>query len=239
MKRSKVLLFTFLIFLFSASIVFAADGDIGFIQKLKNRFFKKKEVAVVKKEPAAAKIDTAIPVSAKAPSDAVSKESAANSASTSSAETASKEVKAEEAKEDGEKPRAKFTKKEILEHLNGVLEYEEGVLGFVKELKKDKDENGKVFYRYLGTRLEDLDEETLNTVFVRVQNEAGRIRAERLNKQLENIQQAQRATLAAQQAQRAAFTPPQPPPRPPQPPPQPPQIPKPPPTPYTPPRQQK
>ena len=132
-----------------------------------------------------------------------------------------------------------FTKKEMLEHALVTLEHEEEVLSYIPELRKEKGSDGKILYRYKGTRLEDLDEKKTMEVFRRINNEAARIRAERLNKQLENIRRTQQAVSSAQQAaQQRIVTPPpvvRPPYTPPSvpKPPQIPQIPKPPPQPPT------
>ncbi|MFH0763434.1 MAG: hypothetical protein V1927_00315 [Candidatus Omnitrophota bacterium] len=129
------------------------------------------------------------------------------------------------------------TKEELLSHMKGLLDHEEGALNFIPELKKVKigEDN---FYTYQGVKLEDIDKEKLMKIFSRIQGEIGRIRTERLNKQLESINQAARASMAAQQAARGSRVaiPPKPPtviqpPRVPQPPPAQPQIPKPPPAP--------
>ena len=120
--------------------------------------------------------------------------------------------------------------------MTGTLEHEEEILSFIPGLKKEKDAEGKVFYAYQGVKLSDMDRKELDKLFNKVQQEAVRIRTEKLNRQLESIRQAEQATRAAQQAARTATPPPQPP-KAPAPPPATPQIPKtPPPPPPAPPR---
>ena len=133
-----------------------------------------------------------------------------------------------------------FTKEEMLEHVLFTLEHEEEVLNYIPELRKEKGPEGKFVYRYRGVRLEDLDEKNMREAFRRINNEASRIRMERLNKQLENIRRSQQAVEAANRAaaqqriisQSVMSQPPKPPPSIPRPP-QIPQIPKPPPQPPT------
>lgn len=122
--------------------------------------------------------------------------------------------------------------------ITGTLDHEVKVVNFIPGLKKEKDEAGKNFYTLQGVRLENLNRKELDALFNKIQNEATRIRTERLNAQLESIRQAEQANRAAQQASRIS-TVTAPPPQPPKAPPIPPaaqQIPKAPPPPPTPPR---
>lgn len=128
-----------------------------------------------------------------------------------------------------------MTPDELRQYLIETLDHEAEVFSFIPELKKEKEG----VYTYKGKKVEDLDNEQLQGVFKRVQNEIVRIRTERLNRQLESIRQAQQAITNAQRASRpsaAPTPPPQPPqqikiPQPPQTPPAPPKIPAPPPQP--------
>ena len=115
------------------------------------------------------------------------------------------------------KSRKNLTKEELVTHIKGRLDAVDEILDFISELKRGRDPSGTFSYTYNGMRVEELDRETLDKLFLRVQNEGSRIQAERLNKQLENISQAQRAQMAVQQASRV--------PKVVQPPPQPPRVP--------------
>lgn len=135
---------------------------------------------------------------------------------------AEKDKKAPAAKEKKE-----FTKEELLERINGTLEYNDEVVNFIKGLRKEADPQGKVFYSLEGVRLENLDKDQLTKVLRQVQSQVARINAERIAKQLESIQQTQRAIAATQAAGRISniSTPPSVP-KPPQVPPVPTQVPK-------------
>ena len=152
------------------------------------------------------------------------------------------EAKAASQKKEAVKPKQEFTKEYFIEHIKGTLSHMEEIMNFVQGLKKETDKAGNVTYTYNGTKLGDLDKEQLSKLYGRINNEAVRIRTERLNRQLESIRQAERASRVARQTARQIVVP-APPPRPPiiytppQPPPmpsavtQPPKIPPPPPTP--------
>jgi hypothetical protein len=122
------------------------------------------------------------------------------------------------------------TRAELVEHLKMALEHQDEVLGFIPELKKEKDAKGNIDYLYKGKRIEDIDEKSLHNLNSKVRNELARMRAERLNRQLESIRQAGEASRAAQAGSRVphVVTPPPQPPQVPRQPPSPPQIPKPP-----------
>ena len=94
--------------------------------------------------------------------------------------------------------RKDLTKEELIQYIKDRLDREEGVLNFVPELKKETDAAGNMYYAYQGTRLENLDKEKLDKLFLRVQNELVRIRTERLNRQLESIRRIQRLTTQQQ-----------------------------------------
>ncbi len=104
--------------------------------------------------------------------------------------------------EEKAKAAKEMSREEILEKLKHALDSEKAVLNYIPELKELKDEGGKEYYTFSGVKLEDLDKEKLRKLRIRVNQIRTQIRTERLNKQLESIQQAQRAAVIAQQASR-------------------------------------
>lgn len=115
----------------------------------------------------------------------------------------------------GQKDKRAFTHAELLEHLIGILEHERDIINLVpglKEIAGSKDK--EVSYAYQGTPIDKLDQEKLDKLYVKVQNEAVRIRTDRLNKQLESLRQSQQAIRNAQQAAQPPVIP-APPPKPP------------------------
>lgn len=107
-----------------------------------------------------------------------------------------------------------MTKEELLVHIKERLRVTEEIADFIPGLKKEKDPAGALYYTYNGIRIDDLDRDTLDKLFGRIQTESVRINTERINKQLESIRQAQQAQQAAQQAARipaVVQVPPQPP----------------------------
>ena len=141
---------------------------------------------------------------------------------TKAAQTAS-EAKAVPPKTEAANPRKELTKAEIIEHLKGNLDRMEEILNLIPGLNKETDPAGNVAYIYQGKSLEDLDKVELRKLYARVNNEAVRIRTEKLNKQLEGIRRANEITRQAQQVvpapkipapppnPPAIYTPPQPP----------------------------
>lgn len=130
------------------------------------------------------------------------------------------------------KPVSQLSKEELIKSIKETIQHEQDILNFIPELKKRVMPDGQEILTYHGTSIDDLDKEKVQQVSVRVHNEAARIRAERLNRQLENIRQIQQTVQQTQQATRQITQPPKVP-TPPQvvQPPQPPKIPAPPPQP--------
>lgn len=205
----KAILFLVVISFFVAATS-AAEETEGLIPRVFNRIFKKAKTTTPN-EPKPAEVA----VQPQAPKEMP------------------KEVGKESAKEPATKmkTRTAMTSAELAEHIKGMLEHEDEILNFIPDLKKEKDSAGNIFYTYQGLKIENMDKERLDKLFSRIQNEAVRVRTERLNKQLESIRQAQQASIAAQQASRVPTVvtpprPPQPPPTPPKPPPPPPAPPR-------------
>lgn len=210
------------IFLMAISVSVTGEEE-GLIQKIQKKFTKKEKVS---KPSLKEHIDESVG----------RKEETPIIPEVESTEESKKVETGDESKETAvatTKPWADLTVPELTEYIEGVLDYEEEILNFIPELKKEEDATGNVFYTYEGVRLSELDMEKLDKVFVRVRNEDVRIRTERMNEQLQSIQRSQQAIMAAQQASRASVIV-TPPPQPPQAPPTPSsasQIPKPPPPP--------
>ena len=119
-----------------------------------------------------------------------------------------------EDKPKAQKSRKDITKEDLVSHIEGRLDTMEEALNLIPGLKKENNASGMSFYSYNGVKLKDLDRDTLDKLFSRVQNEGVRIQTERLNKQLEGIRQAHQAQVAAQQVSRIPRViqpPPQPP----------------------------
>ncbi|MCX5665945.1 MAG: hypothetical protein NT036_02710, partial [Candidatus Omnitrophica bacterium] len=75
---------------------------------------------------------------------------------------------------------------------------------FIVGLKKEFKEGGSPYYTYKGVKLQILDKEVLKKILGKIQSEVARINADRISKQIESIQQAQRTIAATQQAARAS-----------------------------------
>jgi hypothetical protein len=104
------------------------------------------------------------------------------------------------------KSREEVTVAELAEYIGDLMEMEEEAINQIPEMKRVSERDGKSYYTYNGAKLADLDMETINKLYNRVQAEITKIRTDRIQRQLDNIRQAQQATQAAQQASRAAET---------------------------------
>lgn len=171
MKRTVVLL---VVCLFASAADVSAQ-EKGFIQKLKERFGGKQQASRAVPAPAAA------PVSAPAAAPAV--ESQPRQTPEAVVETAGLQ---------------KMTREEMLKDLADTLDDEDEVLGAVPELKKETDPEGKIFYTYNGTRLQDLDLDTLRGLYNKVNRQIAMINTNRINEQLEVIRNAQNAARLQQ-----------------------------------------
>lgn len=222
MRKINLTLALAVVSLFAIASLSSAEEELGLLQRLKNRFTPQKKA----EEPAKTKEVKLV----------------------SNVEATAKVTPEAQDREGPVKPRKtrnEMTGPELVERIRNLADQEEEVVNFTPGLKQEKGEDGNTFYTYEGVKLEDLDREKLDKILSRVQNEAVRIRTDRLNRQLESIRMAQQATENAQRASQirppAISAPPQQPPRIPQPPQSPPntsqtQAPKPPPVPPAPPR---
>lgn len=95
------------------------------------------------------------------------------------------------------KKRKDMTKTELAADIKKNLEQEDSIMNMVPGLEKKADPDGKEYYSYQGTRLEDLDKDTLDKIFGRVRNEALRLRTDKLNRQIETVRRASAVTVAA------------------------------------------
>lgn len=115
--------------------------------------------------------------------------------------SAKKQLPAREVKkpEPPRKERKDMTMSELAEDITDNLDREDSILNMVPGLEKKSDPDGKEYYTYQGTRLQDLDRDTLDKVFGRVRSEALRIRTDNINRQLETIRGANRAIVSIPQ----------------------------------------
>jgi hypothetical protein len=118
-----------------------------------------------------------------------------------------------------------MTVQELVDGITKILDRSHDVMNYVPGFKQVKDPEGKEYYTYNGTRLEKVDKEKLASLYRRVRQERTRLNTERINRQLDTIQQAQQAANIANQASRIP-TITHPPAQPPKAPPTPPQIPR-------------
>jgi hypothetical protein len=135
-----------------------------------------------------------------------------------------------------------ITKEEMIEVIKRRLRIYSQIQYLIPNFYSEVGEDGERVYYYStpgnpAKRLEELDRKTIQGLFVRVNNEATRLRTEQLMRQIQQQEQIMRTIQQQQQLQRQQqpVTPPSPPPEPPriytppQPPPQPPAPPPPPP----------
>ncbi len=118
-----------------------------------------------------------------------------------------------DAKKPAQKKIADMTASELAERISDALAADPEIIDFVPGLKAEKDAQGKEYYTFQGKRLDTLSRSELQPILNRVLNESARLRAERINRQLEMIQRSQAAAAAAQRASRVMVPalPPQPP----------------------------
>ena len=116
-----------------------------------------------------------------------------------------------------------MTKEEMLTELKEDLADNDEVFGAVVELKAKTGQNGNAVYTYKDTALDELSKEDLAKLFTRVRQALVKIRADRVQKQLETIRQAERLQRPANPPQppRIPVVPPSVPRTPPSPPPAP------------------
>jgi len=115
---------------------------------------------------------------------------------------------------------SEMTKEELLIDIKDNVDSEEGILDLVPSLKKGKDASGKDIYLFNGLPLENAGKEDLEKLAVSIGQIAAKMRADRIQGQLDTIRQAQ-AINQLQRIQTVVPRPPAPPPaiqRPPAPP---------------------
>lgn len=88
---------------------------------------------------------------------------------------------------------------QIAERIAGMIDRCEDIPDFIPGLKKEQGEDGARYYTFNGSRLDKLDKEQLKNLYRRVAQERTRLTAERINRQLESIRQANRAAEIARQ----------------------------------------
>jgi hypothetical protein len=106
-----------------------------------------------------------------------------------------------------------MTPAELAERIKDVLLPVPEAVNSIPGLKKMKDEKGNEFYTFKGKDLETLPKSELQSILNMALNETARIRAEKINMQLDMIRRSQAAVAAAQQSSRISVpaAPPQPP----------------------------
>ena len=106
-----------------------------------------------------------------------------------------------------------MTKEEMLAELKGELADNEEVFDMIPGLKVQTAADGKFFYTFKGTKLEDLSKEDLGGLFTRARQAMVRVRTERIQRQLEMVAQTQRLQriTTPPQSPRTPASPPSPP----------------------------
>ncbi|MDD5136784.1 MAG: hypothetical protein PHN63_05510 [Candidatus Omnitrophica bacterium] len=120
----------------------------------------------------------------------------------------SAEKAAEPAKADAARAKKPLTKEDLIERITRNLDRVDEIINFIQGLKKETDPAGKAIYTFQGTKIEDLDKDTLTRLYSRVSAEAVRIRTEKINKQLENIRRAEQLSHQVRPIVSTPFTPP-------------------------------
>jgi len=95
-----------------------------------------------------------------------------------------KEMKAAAA---SKKQRKDMTKAELAADITKNLNREESILNMIPGLEKKSGPEGKEYYTYKGTKLEDIDRDTLDKIFGKVRSEALRLRTDKVNRQIETV----------------------------------------------------
>jgi len=193
MRKITIISISAVIALLASSVLFAQEQET-LMQKIMKRF-KKEEKPV---QAAPEKKATAAPAAAKKDTVPAAEKTNLSGEVNAQAKEPSTAGWTEEKADKAKRTRKDLTKEELVQYIKDRLDREEEVLNFIPELKKETDAAGNMYYAYQGVRLENLDKEKLDKLFLRVQNELVRIRTERLNRQLESIRRIQRLTTQQQ-----------------------------------------
>jgi hypothetical protein len=110
--------------------------------------------------------------------------------------------------EGAKKHRKDMSKEELSAETIKVLDREESIINMIPGLKKETGPDGKVYYTHQGVRLEDLDREAIDKIYIRVHQEDLRIRTDRLTRQMENARRATATAVSAPRIQAVVTTPP-------------------------------
>ena len=108
-------------------------------------------------------------------------------------------TKIEAAQLQAKKPRKDMTKEELAAEIIKALDRYESILNVVPGLAKSKGQDGKNIYTYNGSKLTDLDKETLDSIYGRVRNEALIRRMENINRQLDMVRRTQSSAIRVPQ----------------------------------------
>jgi len=115
-----------------------------------------------------------------------------------------------------------LTREELVEEITKRLKYDDEVLNFIPNIRKDIDAEGNIYYKYTSSYGEDKDLDMVNTgvlrnLLKRIISEMNRLNNERIMKQLRRIEQMQQADRMPPQPPRVVeppkvhIPPPQPP----------------------------
>ena len=95
-----------------------------------------------------------------------------------------------------ETEKKELTREEMLKEMYEELEYNEDILGTIPSLKRKIDNKGNIFYALerdgIEKNLEDLSDDDLENIYMRVISESSRLGAQGILDQLEQIRQTQR-----------------------------------------------
>jgi len=105
------------------------------------------------------------------------------------------------------KERKDRTKGELINDIIIDLDREEAILSIVPGLERKIGSDGKGYYAYQGTKLQDLDRNTLDNISGIVHSEALRLRTENISRQVEIIRRANAMTPAAPEIPRVPVSP--------------------------------
>ena len=96
------------------------------------------------------------------------------------------------AKAENKTAKKEMTKDEVLAQLKNDLSKNPEVLNMLPDLKAEKDKEGNLSYTFRGAGLDGLAKDDLDKLSVRVRQALVKIRTDRIQRQLDNIRQAQR-----------------------------------------------
>jgi|GEM_PF-2649181 len=109
-------------------------------------------------------------------------------------------VEKAKAKEPAPQPKKEHTRQEMIAGVKETLGENEEILNLLPGMKMEKTDKGEASYIYNGIKLEDLENDKLKQIFMKVRRETLRIRTERINNQMETIRRSQQITSGIPQS---------------------------------------